>query len=112
MNDTSIVDLELFNELTAGQKDLQKRLCALFISSVEEGITALETFCEDGKETEWKEKTHALKGAASNLGATKLQQVLKEANIRELNASERRTFLASIKSEYQQVKDFLSTHIL
>src|SRR5205823_3114461 len=73
------VDLANLRGMTDGEKEVEEALFREFYSSFESGMASLQASAEAAESEVWKKESHALKGIALNLGATKLGRCCEKA---------------------------------
>jgi HPt (histidine-containing phosphotransfer) domain-containing protein len=99
--------------MTDGDEDMEKALFEEFFLSFEMGIASLQTNITESTAETWRKEAHALKGVALNLGAMELGELCKKAQEDfHTNAEIKYKLLKNIKTEYEQVKEFLQKQIL
>ena len=69
-SDQPVMDLGHLDGFTAGDRQLEGELAALFLSTAEEYIGRMSRALASGES--WSGTAHALKGASANLGARRL----------------------------------------
>jgi len=73
------VNLSYLRGLTGGDREMEKSLFEVFLSSSEECIAHLGNNCVGGENEDWRQQAHALKGSAMNMGAETLAAVCAKA---------------------------------
>ena len=107
---TTVVNLDNLHEMTGGDKDLEKELFEVYLSSSEECLKALRLNSDEGNEETWRTQAHAWKGMSLNLGAETLGKLCAEAQMSHLSpTAEKEKMLAAIEAEYEQVKAYLKS---
>jgi histidine phosphotransfer protein HptB len=105
---TETVNLDNLREMTGGDKDLEKELFSVYLTSSEECLNVLRSTLAAGQEESWRTQAHAWKGMSLNLGAETLGHLCAEAQTNHLALSEDKAkMLAGIEAEYEKVKEFL-----
>ena len=100
----TLVNLEGLIANSAGDKTFVKEMIALFVSHGSEQISLLKSQCTDGKNEEWVEIAHSLKGTAGNVGAADMRTLCAEAqDMVEASAEQRRNKLKDIEDQYHLV---------
>ncbi len=83
-NASPVLDHEQVAELRAldrGQGALLAKFVGLFLNGTPKRITAIKTHCVSGDLAELAEAAHALRGAAGNVGATRLSGLLERIEV-------------------------------
>lgn len=107
---TEPVTLENLREMTGGDRDLEKELFDVYLTSSDECLKALEENQGAGQEDTWRTQAHAWKGMSLNLGAETLGKLCAEAQANPMaTAEEKAKLLSAIKIAYDEVKAFLKT---
>lgn len=102
------VNLENLHEMTGGDKDLEKELFEVYLSSADKCLESLRANTANGNEEVWRTQAHAWKGMSLNLGAEALGKLCAEAQMNHTAPQEEKAkMLASIEAEYEKVKEFL-----
>lgn len=97
------VDLEHLRMFTDGNIDEEKELFEVFKFHSDDSVKTLE---ETIDAEIWRKAAHKLKGSCANLGAFKLSELAKQAELNPL--ANKPEILAQIKFEYAKVTEFLS----
>jgi PAS domain S-box-containing protein len=101
------VDMEQLRLFTDGDPAEEKALAELFLEQAQEMIVILENSTGSDKNDAWKSAAHRFKGSSGNLGASKLYQLCKHAEIHfEVTEDKKREMLSAIKLETQRVEMF------
>jgi signal transduction histidine kinase/CheY-like chemotaxis protein len=78
---------------------------AMFVKNVDEEIVEMEKKCVDGKNTEWIEIAHKMKGGAGMIGANKFASLCALAqDMDDVKKEKRRDVLNKMQEAYKQVK--------
>ncbi|NBX02641.1 MAG: response regulator, partial [Alphaproteobacteria bacterium] len=102
-------DLSMLQNLTGGDKAIEKELIEAFIAQSDENIAALEkTQNSEAEHAAWAQAAHMLKGGAANLGAKNLIELCEKAQHFNGNLDEKTQIFAKISSEYKRIKAVLS----
>ncbi len=103
------VDLTNFRTMTDGDPAIEQELFLEFLTTVDDGLAKMESSTSDGNREVWRSTAHALKGAALNLGATDLGDLLKKAQLGfdTTDAAQKTNLLQEIRNEFALVKAFL-----
>ncbi|MFA6280482.1 MAG: Hpt domain-containing protein [Bdellovibrionales bacterium] len=105
---TDSVNLENLREMTGGDKDLEKELFDVFITSSDDCLNSLKANLDAGNEETWRTQAHAWKGMSLNLGAGTLGTLCAEAQMNHIAPQdEKEKLLAAIEAEYEKVKTYL-----
>ncbi len=101
------VDMEQLRLFTNGDKDEEKALSILFLDQAQEMIDIMMQCTSNDKKDEWKSAAHRFKGSSGNLGAMKLYNVCKQAEIHfEDTEAKKQEMLMIIKDETHMVRTF------
>jgi HPt (histidine-containing phosphotransfer) domain-containing protein len=104
------VDLTNLRSMTDGDAEIEKELFAEFIVSFEEGIDNLRQHCVEEAADTWRQRSHALKGVALNLGAARLGDLCKLAQEEYQDVPKaKEELLRYIEAEFRKVREFLNT---
>jgi len=107
---SNAVNLENLHEMTGGDRDLEKELFDVYLTSSDKCLDALRANTGNGNEEAWRSQAHAWKGMSLNLGAEPLGKLCAEAQMNHMAAPEEKTkLLAQITEEYEKVKTFLKS---
>ncbi len=100
-----ILDVKRLRDITAGNKDTEQELFRLFDQTTNRCLVNLEKSMNDGEA--WKRAAHEFKGAAANMGALKLLEISKKAEVLfDLSQNEKKIMIESIKSALEEFKQF------
>lgn len=104
------VNLDNLREMIGGDKEVEKELFNVFLTSSEECISALKEATGDDADATWREQAHAWKGMALNLGADKLSEICSSGQNHDgLDEAGKKALLDEMLAEYEKVKTFLDT---
>lgn len=105
---TDPVNLDNLREMTGGDKDLEKELFSVYISSAEACLNSLRAATDETTTETWRTQAHAWKGMSLNLGAENLGALCASAQMAHTAPKEEKLkMLASLEEEYAKVKVFL-----
>ena len=103
------VDLTNFHDMTGGDKEMERELFALFVTSAQECLAVLKTSLSPAAAEMWRKQAHTLKGISLSLGALGLGELCKQAQEGfEKNSEQKIGMLADIENEYERVKLYIS----
>ncbi len=104
------VDLTNLREMIDGDTELEQALFEEFYNAGGECLAALEASLTATDSEAWRRNAHIFKGIAFNLGANALGDLCKKGQ-EEYSApdTEKMVLLASIKTSFAQVKDYLKS---
>jgi HPt (histidine-containing phosphotransfer) domain-containing protein len=106
------LNAEQLQDLTGGKANLIQRFCELFIECVDPCIEEIHHLTTAGTEAEWRSAAHAIKGAASNMGADRLAALCQEAQLlQDKSESAKQEHYKALLAEYNQVKKTIETII-
>lgn len=106
------LDLTVLREITAGDKDLERGLFEMFISSSDKCLSILQQQADNVDGSEWRTQAHAWKGSCANLGASRLRDLCFKAQTSESSpAAFKHQLLDEIKQEYAVVLQDLATEM-
>jgi len=98
------VNLVHIDDYTDGDKDEQRELLVLFKQQFFESLTALKKQITPGRNKEWSEIAHQMKGGAAMIGAEELRTLCAEAQNKEnTTKTERQTLYKEIIAAYDRV---------
>lgn len=100
-----VLDLAYLRSITEGTRTLEEEFFRLFYQTADRCTARLAASITEENDTEWEEASHELKGAASYLGARRVQDIC--ALARDAEKSERPHVLAMLQ---EALKD-LSAHV-
>jgi PAS domain S-box-containing protein len=101
------LDLSVLQSFADDEKEMQEFI-DVFMSQAEDIITVLEKNCSDGRNTEWIEAAHKLKGSSGAVGANLLQDLCAKAqDMSDTTAALRAEILREIQTVYDEVKELL-----
>lgn len=104
------LDLSIIRSIADGNKELEHQFVTLFISETRKLLGQLEgTHLAELNKT-WTETAHKIKGGASNMGATTLQELCKQAQYstaESTTADEREALYSRIKTEADAIIAYL-----
>ncbi len=104
----SAVDLSQLRTFTDGDRDTEIEFIRVFVEQSDKNVDILAESQVEGKEQEWKETAHMFKGGAAGIGAEGLRKLCEKAqNLAPSAIQERKTLLEQIKTEYENVKEYL-----
>jgi HPt (histidine-containing phosphotransfer) domain-containing protein len=107
MHDGEPIDMEHLNMFTDGDVGEERMLFEMFLESATESIQVLKDSKIDNET--WRKAAHKLKGAAANLGAHSLAEVMKEAELGfELDAAFKKQICGRITDEMHCITMFIS----
>jgi CheY-like chemotaxis protein/nitrogen-specific signal transduction histidine kinase/HPt (histidine-containing phosphotransfer) domain-containing protein len=107
-HDGEPINMEHLNMFTDGDLGEERMLFEMFLQSATESIQVLKTSKNDNEA--WRKAAHKLKGAAANLGAQSLAEVMKEAEIGfELDAAFKKLICGRITDEMHCITMFISS---
>jgi HPt (histidine-containing phosphotransfer) domain-containing protein len=98
--DQAVMDLDHLDGFTAGDRQLEGELAALFLSTAEVYVGRMSQALTSGES--WTGPAHALKGASANLGARRLAVLARLAEQSEPDA----TTLDEVRRALDEVRDF------
>ena len=98
--DQAVMDLDHLDGFTAGDRQLEGELAALFLSTAEVYVGRMSQALTAGES--WIGPAHALKGASANLGAGRLAVLARLAEQSEPDA----TTLHEVRRALDEVRDF------
>jgi len=105
------VNLENLHDMTGGDKDLEKELFDVYLTSAEKCLDILRASTGTGAEETWRTQAHAWKGMSLNLGAETLGKLCAEAQMGNTAPPEDKAkMLTAIEAEYAKVKAFLKAY--
>jgi CheY-like chemotaxis protein/HPt (histidine-containing phosphotransfer) domain-containing protein len=106
----SPVDMEQLRMFTDGDVAEEKALATLFLDQAAEMIVLLENSTSADKKEIWKSAAHRFKGSSGNLGAMKLHNLCKHAEMQFGDKeADKLEMLMSIKFEMERVGEFFGT---
>lgn len=105
----TIVDLSHLRAFTGDDRDMEKEFIRVFIEQSDVNVRDLEkSQAEQGQGKIWQEAAHMFKGAAAGIGAEGLRALCDQAQHLDISAvQERPRLFEQIKTEYENVKDYL-----
>lgn len=110
LNSPLPINLDNLRDITGGDQEMEDMLLSMFITDSEEILNSLENESKDGESVIWSEQAHALKGAAENLGATRLAELSLDAQLmRVATADKRKQLLGAIREEFELVVNYIQS---
>lgn len=104
---TSPIDMEVINDFTEGDINLERQIANLFVEKGWENVEKLMDIKNPEQQDDWKMVAHSLKGAAANIGAIPLTHICQKAeDSYECPSNEKDILLERIKHEFEIVRDF------
>lgn len=77
MQTKKIWDIERVEEIAGDDRELLGELCYLFLEDTEDRLRNMVSALRTGETTVIRNEAHAIKGAAANFGAQRMQEVAK-----------------------------------
>lgn len=103
-----LLDLTSLRTFSEGNKEEEKRFVSVFLESALQNLEMLRATCVDGKNEEWVEAAHKLKGAAAGVGAGELAGVCANAqNCIDGKKEEREMLFDTIVQSFNEVESYL-----
>lgn len=103
------VDTKHLQEITCGEEEEEKLFVAIFEKVSDETLASLEQSTTDDDDEAWRQATHKLKSAASNIGARALWALCDHAEYNCPPAqAHKHEVLSEIQSEYKVVRTFFA----
>jgi len=108
------VDFSRIKETSDGDTDFEKELFGVFLEDCEERLERLNEALTAGRLSEIQREAHTIKGAAANVGTTRLQEIAMHLEaLADAAAPEGKTLASQLADEFARVKsailDYLST---
>lgn len=104
------INLALLEEYAGGDLVIEKDMIAKFYNKSKEHLQKMGYSLTMTGYADWNEAAHALKGSAAYLGADNLVNLCRQAqNIKNATASERKTLLAAMVREHENICHYLRT---
>lgn len=102
------VDLSSLKENSMGDDAFFLEMIDMFVKQAEKQIKDLRNACKNGKDEDWVEISHSLKGSAASVGANDLRALCADAqNMPDATQAARSEILSKIENSYALVKDYL-----
>ena len=103
-----ILDVEVGVNRLAGDRELYEQILEIFFTEAERQIAQLEEAVANGEHRTVMQIAHSIKGAASNIGALRIQKVAFELEKigNENRMGEAVDVFTQLKDEFQQIKEF------
>jgi hypothetical protein len=111
---SATLELEKFRENIGHDNIMEEALLRLFIETADSTFQTIHKQIENGIITnhEWAAKMHYLRGAALNITALQLAELVTEAEgMQEAPLVQKRAYFSSIYEHYQQVRQIILSHI-
>lgn len=100
-----VLDIKRLRDITAGNQEIEQELFRLFDQTANRCLGNLEKSISDVEA--WKQAAHELKGAAANMGALKLLEISKKAEVLfDLSQNEKNVMIESIRDAIEEFKQF------
>lgn len=102
-------------DLDDGELGLIQEMCQLFVDDTPPRISAMEVAIKDGLNEEMGDLAHAVKGAASTMGAPRVRAValaMETLGRTGKGTETAEVLLERLKVEYEQAKDALQAFIV
>ena len=110
-DDKDILDLSILEEY-ADTPEEAERFHTIFVKNTEEGLEELQEQCTEGKNEQWVEIAHKIKGGAGMLGAVQLAGLCNEAQgMANSTAGARKEKLEEICISYEKTKEALNKRL-
>lgn len=101
-------DLTNLKANSMGDTAFEQEMIAMFVDQTRKQIDELAPQCTDGRNDEWVEIAHALKGTAGSVGANTMRELCAEAqNMHDAAQSARKDKLVLIENAYKLVVEAL-----
>ncbi len=101
-----VLDLAYLRSITEGTRALEEEFFRLFYQTADRCTARLAASVTAQNDTEWEEASHELKGAASYLGARRVQEICTQA--RDAEKSERERLLATLNEALEDLSACVS----
>ena len=102
-----MVDLAALTAYADSKEEMQN-YCSIFFKKTEEALDLLQGQCLSGRNREWVEITHQIKGSAGMVGASYLSGLCAKAQeCEEASAQEREEMFQAIQGAYKNTKELL-----
>tara|TARA_R110002124_G_scaffold83089_5_gene217744 strand:- start:378 stop:3509 length:3132 start_codon:yes stop_codon:yes gene_type:complete len=102
------INLVHINDYTDGDKDEQRELLGLFKQQFAESLARLKEQITPGRNKEWSEIAHQMKGGAAMIGAEELRTLCAEAQNKEnTTKTERQNLYKEITAAYDSVCSYM-----
>lgn len=101
----SSMDFSRIRETSDGDTDFERELFGVFIEDCEDRLTRLRTAISEHRLTDAQREAHTIKGAAANVGTTRLQEIAR--SIEGLNGASMGSgeeLLEQLEAEFLRVK--------
>lgn len=95
------VETERLEQITEGDKNLQRELLGLYLVTLDKCINSLES------DTDCKKIMHELKGASGNLGFLDVAALCKKYEESDIGVSHRTSILESLRKFRVEVENFI-----
>jgi HPt (histidine-containing phosphotransfer) domain-containing protein len=108
--DLPVLDEAQLDDIAGGNIATRKKFCQLFIDNIGSYIENLQHAVTNMDEQHWRDTAHALKGAASNLGAVRLAKLCSDAqNLAPITLDSKTVLAASIAHAHQELDERLKS---
>lgn len=101
-----VLDLAYLRSITEGTRALEEEFFSLFQQTAKRCTERLQSSIQQQDDTAWDEAAHELKGAASYLGARRVQEIC--AFARDIPASQRPQLLQELIEALAELNSYVS----
>ena len=111
-DDRAAVDFSRIKETSDGDTEFEKELFEVFLEDCEERLQRLNDALAEGRLSEIQREAHTIKGAAANVGTTRLQEIAMHLEGMSDSASPEGKVLADeLASEFARVKEAVLAYL-
>ena len=104
----NVIDLTMLRSFSDGDIAIEQELVAAFVEASDKNIALLRSHCTEGACEPWVEAAHMLKGGAGSMGASILQGLCADAQLKNpARAKTREALFQGIEQAYSQVLQVL-----
>jgi HPt (histidine-containing phosphotransfer) domain-containing protein len=106
------VDFTRIQETSDGDTEFERELLGVFIEDCEDRIQRLSAAIAAGRLDEIKREAHTIKGAAANVGTTRLQEIAEQLEaLHDGSISEGQALAGQLTEEFERVKAAIGEYI-
>jgi len=106
------IDFSRIQETSDGDTEFERDLLGVFIEDCEDRLQRLNAAIAAGRLDEIKREAHTIKGAAANVGTTRLQEIaLRLETLSDASIPEGQALSEKLAEEFERVKAAISDYI-
>ncbi len=111
-DERAAVDFSRIQETSDGDTDFEKELFGVFLEDCEERLQRLNEALAAGRLSELQREAHTIKGAAANVGTTRLQEIAMHLEgMTDVAAPEGIVLAGQLGSEFARVKEAVLAYL-